>query len=193
MQAEIEFYRQSLLVADNEIQTEKEKGKALKDIVGKAFETHRKRLWEYFGFTVSKDRHGALFDVDWSILHNGKLVAMEEDKGHYLDSCFMERALNGFAKTVNSYQKSGDIVPLLIIHSFTKYSKFQDKMIEDIDTRKESIAEELSKKVVYTTLTNCDRLSKKKWFSDSENCYSNNVVDEQIVADITFIRSLIPL
>ena len=191
-QEHINYYKQSLQDADNEIKTEKEKGKALKDIVGKAYENHRKRVWEHLGFDVSKDKHNALFDIDWSISYKGKLIAMEEDKGHYLDSCFLERALTGFAKTVNSYQKSGTVVPTLIIHSFAKYSKFDDKKMEDLDTRKPAIADELLKKIVYTTMTKRDRLPKHKWFSDTDNCYYDNADDELIIQDIAFIQTLIP-
>ena len=101
----IEFYKQSLKKADNEVKT-LNKNKALKDCVGKAYENHRKRVWEYFGFKVSKDKYDAHFDVDWSITYNGVLIALEEDKGHYVDSCFLERALTGFCKTVNTYKKT---------------------------------------------------------------------------------------
>ena len=188
----IELYKQSLRMADSEIKREKDTGKALKDIVGKAFETHRKRIWEHFGFTVSKDKLGSLFDVDWSILYDGELIALEEDKGHYLDSCFMERAITGFAKTVNAYQKQGRTVPKLIIHSFARYKKFQEKKDEDMDTRKECIADEIKEKMVYTTLTCRDRLPANIWFGSCDDCYSNNAEDALICEDIQFMLSLIP-
>ena len=125
-------------MADRAICEKKLTGKALKDIVGEEFETHRKRIWEYFGFSVTKDKHNACFSVDWTIKNKkGEIVAFEEDKGHYLDSCFMERALTGFAKTINSYVKNDTKIPHLLIHSFTKYSKFEEKKLEDIETRKE--------------------------------------------------------
>lgn len=187
---DMEYYKTSLANADIEIKTEKEKGKALKDIVGKAYENHRKRVWEYFGFQVTKDKYDSLFDVDWAITYKNKLVALEEDKGHYLDSCFLERALTGFAKTINNYQKKSIIVPKLIIHSFTTYKKFQEKKMEDLDTRKTIIADEMEKKIVYTTLTNSDRLNKNKWFGTCYNCYSDNADIELISKDILFIKSL---
>ena len=187
------FYKQSLLTADHDVYLQAQTGKALKDIVGVVFEQHRKRIWEHFGFTVSKDRHDALFDVDWSITYNGTLVALEEDKGHYVDSCFLERALSGFCKTINMYQSINKPIPSLILHSFTRYKKFSEKLKEDMDTRKPSIVDEIQKKFVYTTLTSSDRLSKSSWFSkDSYNCYSNNADDLSIFNDILFIRSLIP-
>ena len=192
IQEHIDFYKNSLIKTDENIKNEKETGKALKDIVGKEYEEHRKRIWEYFGFKVSKEKYNALFDVDWSITYNDKLIALEEDKGHYLDSCFLERALTGYSKTVNNYQKNNISVPTLIIHSFARYSKFNEKKEEDLDTRKESIANEIKSKLVYTTLTKRDRLPKGKWFGDSENCYFENSEEELIIHDINFILSLIP-
>lgn len=190
----IHFYKESLQKAENEIRLMNETGKALKDIIGKAYETHRKRLWNYFGFNVSKDKHGALFGVDWSISYKGKLIAFEEVKGHYLDSCFFERVLSGFCKTIYAYQQKGKPVPLLIIHSFTKYKNFNQKLKEDLDTRKKSIVDEIKKKLVYSTLLEVDRLPKKRWFSKNlYDCYSMNTTDELIFKDIKFIMSLVPV
>ena len=193
-QDNVQFYKESLYKAENDIKSQHEAGKALKDVVGTAFEEHRKRLWEHFGFRVSKEKHGALFDVDWSITYKGVLIAFEEDKGHYLDSCFMERALTGFSKTVNAYIKKNEPIPLLILHSFTKYKKFNEKLEEDMDTRKTEIRDEIQKKLLYTTLVECDRLPKKKWFSkDLYDSYSVNASEELILKDIEFIQSLIPV
>lgn len=193
-QDNVQFYKESLCKAENEIKNQHKSGKALKDVVGKAFELHRKRLWEHFGFVVSKDKHYAMFNVDWSITYKGALIALEEDKGHYLDSCFMERALTGFRKTVNTYIKKEEPIPILIIHSFTKYNKFNEKLEEDMDTIKTEIRNEIQKKLVYTTLVECDRLSKDKWFSEElYNCYSVNAREELILKDIEFIQSLIPV
>ena len=186
----MEFYTQSLVLAEAEIK-EKRVAKALKDVVGLAFENHRKRIWEHFGFKVVKNGDG-LFDADWYIWHGETLVAIEEDKGHYLDSCFLERALTGFAKTINSYQKKGKNIPKLIIHSFARYNKFHEKKEEDMETRKESISKEMGEKLIYTTLTKRDRLNKKDWFGSSETAYTNNADQELIKQDIEFILSLIP-
>ena len=188
------FYKNSLREAEMDIQTQQDTGKALKDIVGEAFERHRARVWTHFGFNVSKHRYGAMFDVDWSITWKDKLIALEEDKGHYVDSCFLERAISGFCKTVNTYQKKEKEVPLLILHSFTKYNKFNDKLEEDLDTRKTEIKDEIQRKLVYTTLVESNRLPRRKWFSkDYYRGYTDNVDNKLIIKDIEFIRSLIPI
>jgi len=173
LQNNMKFYKQSLVESENEIEKIHKTGKALKDIVGSAYETHRARIWRYFGFDVSKDRHGALFNVDLSITYNGDLVALEEDKGHYVDSCFLERALTGFCKTVNAYNKKGKPIPYLILHSFTQYTKFDEKFKEDMDTRKTEIKDQVQKHLY--------------------DCYSSNALDELIMKDIQFIQSLIPV
>lgn len=105
---DIQFYKESLRKAENEIKSEHDTGKALKDIIGLAYEKHRQRIWEYFGFKVSREKYDAKFDVDLSITYKEELIAFEECKGHYLDSCFLERALTGFCKTVNAYKKKGE-------------------------------------------------------------------------------------
>lgn len=102
MESNIEFYLNSLIVAENNIIIG---NKALKDVVGKEFEEHRKRIWEYFGFTVKKIKLYP-FNPDWCVYDkNGNLIIIEEDKGHYLDSCFMERCLCGIAKTILFFKK----------------------------------------------------------------------------------------
>lgn len=187
----MEYYKQSLAMADRAICEKKLTGKALKDIVGKEYENHRKRIWEHFGFSVTKDKHNACFSVDWTIKNKkGEIVAFEEDKGHYLDSCFMERAFAGFAKTINSYAKNDTKIPLLLIHSFTKYSKFEEKKLEDIETRKEFIADVMRTHIHYSTLTHKDRLPAAKWFKNCDDCYIENANDELILKDIEFILSL---
>ena len=164
LKIDIEYYKESLVLAETEIETIHNTGKALKDVIGIAYEKHRERIWKYFGFEVSKEKNDAMFDIDWCIKYKGELIAFEEDKGHYIDSCFLERALCGFSKTVNIYIKKNKKIPLFILHSFTKYNKYIMKLEQDIDTRKSEISDILQNKLIYTTLVNCDRLSKKNGF-----------------------------
>lgn len=196
-QHNVQFYKESLRKVETDIMKQLETGKASKDIIGEAFETHRERIWKYFGFNVSKEKHGAKFDVDWAVTYKGKLIALEEDKGHYVDSCFLERALSGFSKTVYAYKQEGKQVPLLILHSFTRYNKYNEKFEEDMNTRKPEIKDELKKKMVYSTLVNRDRLPKEEWIgskkSTRNDSYSHFSEDDLIQKDIEFIKSLIPV
>ena len=189
------FYKWSLTEANNEIK-DRLKYKSGKDVVGAAMENHRRRLWEKHGFVITKNAKDSdvMFNADQIIKWGDKIIAFEEDKGHYLDSCFLERALSGFSKTIDKYQRKNKTVPVLIIHSFTRYKLYENKLNEDMITRKDNIANEIYKKLVYTTLTNEDRC--KEWYSakltDQPNCYTLYANDELIMRDIQFIKSLIP-
>jgi hypothetical protein len=185
---ELEFYKNSLIKAEEEILC---RNIALKDNVGNAYENHRKRVWEYFGCNASKDRHNAAFKVDWSITYKGKLIAFEEDKGHYLDACFLERALTSFAKTINNYIKLDKECPILILNSFTCYNGFVDKKKEFMEILNDKIKTKINEKLIYNTLTYCDRIKKTKWFGDINNAYSSNAQDVLILEDIDFIKSLV--
>ena len=187
------FYRKSLHMACDEINTRRQI-KRLKDVVGAAFETHRKRIWEHYGFTVDKNRRDASWNVDWSITNaNGQVVAFEEDKGHYVDSCFLERLLVGAARTVNTYQNNGNDVPHIILHSFTTYARYQERMNEFCNILKPEIVTELRNKLKYTALRHGDRMSKNLWFcqqGDEREPYINHADEELIQSDIEFIQSL---
>ena len=193
---DFEFYKQSLIDAENEIVSIYKRGKALKDVVGKEYETHRKRLWKHFGFDVTKHRHEAQFAVDWAIEYEGKLIALEEDKGHYADSCMHLRTFSEFAKTINNYNKKNKDIPVLILCSFTRYSKHEEKFEELKETWKTEISMHINK-MHYTTLTYCDRINKKDWVGNKQttrtNSYSHFAEDALILEDIEFIKSLIPV
>lgn len=166
---------------------------ALKDVVGKCFEDHRRNLWESYGFKVDKNKNNALFDIDWCIYDkDGKIIAYEEDKGHYVDSCFLERALTGMAKTVNNCLEKNIEVPLLILHSYTKYSKYDEKLNDFCNILKPELSEELKNKLYYTTLSNRDRLKTSLWFSNNENrkAYIENINLDLVKNDIDFIINL---
>ena len=189
MKEHVAYYKRSLQTACDTI-NEKKKTKALKDVIGAAFEEHRRRLWEYFGFTVDKQRHQASWNVDWSIYKNGKLIAFEEDKGHYVDSCFLEKALTGAARTINTCLENKESVPCIILHSFTTYSKFSQKLVEFCGILKPELVNTLKEKLIYTTLYTGDRLSTKKWFQSIADAYVYYEDDDLIKKDIIFIQSL---
>lgn len=189
--AYVQFYKNSLKLAGENINQIKQ-SKSLKDVVGYQYEQHRKRIWEEFGFTVDKNRNGSAFDVDWSIYFNGKLVALEEDKGHYVDSCFLERCLGSFLKTINNFHKKEMDCPFLILSSFTKYSQYDKKLEEQLDIIKEELTTILRDKMNYQYLNTNDRFSK--WFRQDKdsvyNPYEEYQNDELIMKDIEFMLSL---
>lgn len=189
----VEFYKQSLKNAGETI-NQKKQTKALKDVIGYSYEQHRKRIWEHLGFTVDKNNNGAAFDVDWSIYYNGKLVALEEDKGHYVDSCFLERCVGSFMKTIHRFNKENKECPQLILSSFTKYNIYNEKINEDIETRRDDLCTIFDKKMNYCYLNQNDRFPKNQWFKsdhdNTDNPYENFQNDDLILKDIQYMISL---
>lgn len=187
---EVQFYKSSLKKAGENIN--RIKNKALKDVIGKEYEEHRKRVWENLGYQVDKEKNGAAFDVDWAIYFNDKLVALEEDKGHYVDSCFLERCSGSFIKTINNFHKKGMECPLLILSSFTKYSKYEVKIEEELDTRRDHLSTIFKQKMNYQYLNTNDRFPKSNWFCKDSvyNPYEEYQNDELIMKDIEFMLSL---
>ena len=189
------FYIQSLMLCEKDI-FEKSKTKALKDVVGDAYEEHRKRLWMNFGFDANrKEKNNSMgFNVDIIVRNNiqNNICVLEETKGHYLDSCFMERAIIGFAKTISKHKVRDNECPLLLIHSFTKYKRFNEKLDEIYSVLHPNIVDILKNKLRYTTIANSDRLAKKKWFKkDVQNHpYLDNYNINQIIQDIIYIKNI---
>lgn len=191
--AEVQFYKNSLKKAGENI-NRKKNFKSLKDVVGKEYEEHRKRVWEHLGYQVDKEKNGAAFDVDWAIYLNEKLVALEEDKGHYVDSCFLERCSFSFLKTINNFNKKDEDIPKLILSCFTKYSRYTEKLEESLEITKEEICNIFKEKFKYTYINYNDRFPKDVWFNQNEeninNPYEIYQEDELIKDDIRFMLSL---
>jgi len=194
LEKEILFYRQSLNIAEKNINSNLNK-KSLKDLIGYEFEQHRKRIWEFFGFTLDKNKKQIKicnFKVDWCIYKNDKLIAYEEDKDHYVDSCFLDRTIISFAKTIQNYEKLNLKYPILILHSFTHYKLFQKKIDEIYDLLKSNIALIMNKNMKYTYLCDYDRLPRKNWFNKNKNIYPySQISDKFIIKDIEFIKNLL--
>jgi len=159
------------LFCDNTIATVNETGKALKDVIGEEYEEHRKRLYEKLGFRVENEIHDerlAAFNADWYLYDTqGNLVIIEECKGHYVDSCFAERAVFGFAKTAQRFLDLGLECPYFVLSSTTKYRLFGDKFEESLGVLRADIADTLRAKVKYFSVVENDRFGYKKWLPRS--------------------------
>jgi hypothetical protein len=185
----LNFYRNSLKSAGEKI-NELKRTKALKDVIGKEYEQHRKRLWEFMGYTVDKKRNNAAFDVDWSIYYRGNLVALEEDKGHYVDKCFFERCIHGFIGTINN---KGCESPKLILSAFTMYNLHINTERKSLELYKDHLVEIFRDNYTYNYINKCDRFPKNKWFSSDIECHHNPYEeyqnDELIIKDIQYMLS----
>lgn len=198
---DVSFYFESLRDCEKRIYSS---SKALKDSVGRSYEQHLKRIYAHynpaievkFGKNTDKTRFGFIPDIIITKTHDDDTttIGIIEAKGHYVDSCFLERALVGFSKAININNKREiphKIKPIL--ESFTTYRLLQSKMEHTMEIINETIAEELTSSFVNNTLCMSDRLHKDKWFNkhDMERSPYIDHVDEDLVKKhIEFIKSI---
>ena len=191
------YYVQSLEACFQEIMPiHKKTGKALNDIVGKSYEDHRKRLYHHFGFSVNKEWIGGVFNADQVIRNkSGDVLAIEEDKAHYVDACFLQRALSNYAQVAMYYLSRGEECPWLILSSSTRYKLFDRKLDEFLSTYEfdgpSRLVSCLREKLKYFHVANHDRCRKGTWVRHKKNPISITPdVAENISKEVRFMKRL---
>tara|TARA_R110002020_G_scaffold595_3_gene3043 strand:+ start:1769 stop:2353 length:585 start_codon:yes stop_codon:yes gene_type:complete len=172
--------------------TKYQTGKALKDIVGAEFEAHTGRVAEIFGLKPRKYKVQDCFNAD-HILHNtqGKVVAIEEDKGHYVDACFFKRAVLSFAEVALSYNERGEECPYLILSSVTRFKGYEEKFESHLRLLDKDIRKILREKMRYFYLVDHDRYKRSDWFPNSSSPLDGGKnLDANIEELMQFYRSL---
>ena len=163
--------------------------KAPKDIVGKNYEDFRKDFWESHGFEVSQQKKlFGIFDVDTLVYKNGELVAIEEDKGHYVDSPMLLRALINMGQVVKHCIENDLPVPHLILSCPTTYSKWKSKRDFLLTIVDEKIKPILKEKFIYLSICQHGRVDNSRYFLSEENCFELN--DELIENQNNFVKSI---
>jgi hypothetical protein len=187
---------------DAAIAARNETGKALKDIVGKKYEEHRKYIWEASGYCFqsrlhSQDKDLSAFNADGYIYgENGKLLVIEEAKAHYVDSCFLERALGSFAKQIRAFLKNGwneKDVPYFVLSSTTTYNLYQKKLEEYLDVLLDAnpVKKIMRKKLRYFTVTANDRIKPKGWLQNTNRPVSRTPETKALVKkELKFMEGL---
>lgn len=186
---EVIFYIHSLRLACDEIKEQK-KHKSLKDVIGIAYEHHRQRLWEFFGFQLVPTTTTSSWKPDLIIHHNSMLCLIEEDKGHYVDSCFLGRALNNAAITLSMYLDKQETPPYFLLHSFTTYSKYNEKLDEFCNILRPDISKILRQRFIYKSICNLDRLPRRQWFQFEPYAYMKNMSIDKVKEDIYFFKMM---
>jgi len=186
---------------DEVISVSKETGKALKDIVGKEYENHRRVVWESVGgLTFHKrllDKSLSAFNADGYIYgKNDKLLVIEEAKGHYVDSCFLERALGSFTKQIRAFLKNGwteKEIPYFVLSSTTTYRGYEKKFEEYLDIFLDAnpIKQLIRRKVRYFTVTPSDRIKPAGWFQNTNRPVSRTAATKSLVQnELNFMKGL---
>jgi len=170
----------------------------LKDVVGKKYEQVRKALYITVGCTLLNRKEFPClgFNADIIAMAVSGDIIIEETKGHYLDSCFFERALVGFAKTIARCLKARVTVPLFVLHSFTTYKLYKIKLEEFEDILNPDVMSYINTHVKYTSLTPHDRRPPDEWYSSktkggTTNWYTHHADNDSITRDVNFFNSFL--
>lgn len=175
-------------IACNEI-SDKREAKALKDVIGFAYENHRRRLYKFFGLRITKKDIYTTWNPDITA-HSDTIYIIEEDKAHYIDSCFMGRAILNIAMTISNYLEQGKESPYFVLHSFTRYNGFEKKFLEMSRIINPIIVKIMETNFSYTYICTQDRLPKKKWFQVQKYAYLQNMSLTKIKQDIQFFKTM---
>ena len=164
--------------------------KAGKDIVGKKYEDFREDYYESMGFEIGNGKKifGTSYDCDTVVMKDGEVVILEEDKAHYVDSCFLGRALANCAEVMSQVLELDIAAPYFVLSCSTKMNNFQEIFDNRVRLYREDIQELIKEKFVYLPLCQHGRVQKSKYFLSEENCFELD--DELIRKQNKFIKSL---
>lgn len=161
------------------------KEKAGKDIVGEEFENKRRRFYQTFGFKTSCEKIGS-YNPDVVVSDKqGKIVVIEEAKGHYTDSCFFDRFMMNAARVFSDYIEKGtkqEDIPYFVLSCMTKFAGYEEKYKLNKRLFSKEIQNTMDKKLVYLPYCNHDRVPAKKYFKNSTSCFelSDKLLEKQI-------------
>ena len=168
-----------------------DKKKAGKDIIGEQYESFRELYYKSFGFNIGDGRQifGTSYNCDTVIKRGNDIVALEEDKGSYVDSCFLGRAIQNAAEVFSQCIEDDIKVPYFIISSSTKYNKYDEICERRFKLYRKDIVKLLKSKFIYLPLSENDRISQKKYFMSKKSCF--NLSDTLIEVQNNFVNKLL--
>ena len=103
-----------------------EKEKAAKDIVGEEWEDFREKYYELNGFSAIKGVKISNYKPDLVVFReDGNPKILEEAKGHYVDSCFLKRAIGNYAEVIDYCLANNIPVPWFSLSCPTKMGNFE--------------------------------------------------------------------
>lgn len=163
--------------------------KAFKDIVGHEYETFRRNMWKIAGYQLSNSQTKfAGWTADIIVKHNDKIVAIEEDKAHYVDSCFLDRFYSNAAKIVSYCLKNNIDVPYIVLSCPTSYALFDKKKNEILELYRKDIVDILNVKVKYLNVCNHDRIIKRLYYKTNNNPFVLN--EAKVKENVQFINNI---
>ena len=165
--------------------------KAGKDIVGEEYEATRRKYWSQFGFSAKSEKIAG-YDADLVVRDkNNNIVVIEEDKAHYVDSCFLDRFMMNAARVLNHYinlgTKDKDIPPI-VLSSMTTYNLFDEKYKANKSLFSDRIQKLMDEKINYLPMCDHDRVRAGKYFKSTDVSFTFS--DKLIQKQSNFVDSL---
>ena len=165
--------------------------KAGKDIVGEEYETMRKKYWNNLNLSAKSENIGG-YDADLVVRDkNNTIIAIEEDKAHYVDSCFLDRFMMNAARVFKHYMdknKTNDEIPPIILSCMTTYKRFDEKFKANKSLFSPRIQQLMDEKVKYLPMCENDRIRAAKYFKTSK--FNFDISEELIQKQKDFIQEL---
>jgi hypothetical protein len=167
-----------------------DKEKAGKDIVGEEYEKFRKNYYTQKGLKALKGKRvfGDM-NPDLVVYKGEEIVIVEECKGHYVDKCFLERAIGDAVKIFRWCLENNKSIPYFVLSCATNLKTFKPIFNHIVDNYRKDLADILKEKFVYLPLCDHGRLPKNSYFTNPDNNFKidQTLVDkqEEIITSIT--------
>ena len=158
--------------------------KAPKDLVGTSYEHFRQRVYTELGFTLREGKKifDTTYNCDTVVEHDGKIVILEEDKAHYVDSCFLKRAIHNAIEVMKSCVENDIDPPWFVLSCPTKMNNYQEIFENAVTHYREDLEELVREKFLYFPMCQHGRIPKKNYFQTKQNCFKfdDNLIQEQL-------------
>ena len=154
-----------------------------KDLVGKYYEEFRKAYYKERNFIVetkNKKKKVAGYSVDVLVRNQeGSPLVYEESKGHYVDACFLGRAVLSAAKVFDFHLTEGTPVPYFVLSCPTTMGNFKNVFDREVHIVRADLQDILREKFVYLPLCEHDRVGSKHYFKTPHSCFE---LDPQLIS-----------
>jgi hypothetical protein len=165
--------------------------KAAKDIVGEEYESFRSTIYKQHGFSVVEDKSRKTiggYDADLAIERDGEIIIVEEAKGHYVDSCFLQRAISSCAIVVAHCISENKEPPHFVLSCPTKMNNYSEVFDRQCALYREDIRHYLKTKFTYLPVCTHGRVGRRKYYANEENCFTLN--EELVQQQLSFLEGI---
>ena len=158
-------------------------GKSGKDTVGKNFELFNRFLYELYDIPLLDNKNkilGTKYNPDIAIgKDNDNVIIVEEDKGHYLDLCFLDRGAMNAAKVFRKCVEENKSAPFFVISCVTSYSLYDEVIKEDVNLFNDHISILMQEHLLYFPLCAHDRVNEN-YFTENKSPFK---LDQKLVEE----------